>query len=58
MFSLQVQVDPGALEKWIPALEEANNYLYDLLLLNVILDPLIYALRMPEVTEEHFLFVF
>ncbi len=43
-------MDPGALEKWIPTLEEANNYLYDLLLLNVILDPLIYALRMPEVT--------
>ncbi len=46
---IQVQVDPDVLQKWIPILEEANNYLYDLLLLNSILDPLIYALRMPEV---------
>ncbi len=45
-----VQVQYGYVaEAWIPILQEADKYLYDLLLLNCILDPLIYAIRMPEV---------
>ncbi len=45
-----IQVQYGYItEKWIPILQEADKYLYDLLLLNCILDPLIYAIRMPEV---------
>ena len=46
---IQVMVNPAAINGWIPYLDIADKYLYDLMLLNAILDPVIYAIRMPEV---------
>ena len=46
---IQVMVNPEVINKWIRYLGIADKYLYDLMLLNAIMDPIIYAIRMPEV---------
>ncbi len=46
---IQVKIDPRPLQKWIPILSQADTYLYDLLMLNAICDPIIYAVRMREI---------
>ena len=46
---IQVTIDKHALEGMIATLIDADQYLYDLLLLNAICDPIVYAIRMPEV---------
>ena len=46
---IQVSVDRSVVEPVIAALVDADQYLYDLLLLNAICDPIVYAIRMPEV---------
>ncbi len=46
---IQVKVDPKPLEKLQYILLKADTYLYDLLMLNAILDPIIYAVRMREI---------
>ena len=43
------QVNPSAVKQIVAILYKADQYLYDLLLLNAILDPIIYAIRMREV---------
>ena len=44
-----VRVNPMVLRKFTTTLQDVDQYLYDLLLLNCIIDPIIYAVRMPEV---------
>ena len=46
---IQVKVNPMGLHKVLAVLTAADQYLYDLMLLNCIFDPIIYAIRMPEV---------
>ena len=46
---IQVSIDSSVVEPLLAVLMNADQYLYDLLLLNAICDPLVYAIRMPEV---------
>ena len=46
---IQVKIDPTPIEKWWHILSKADMYLYDLLMLNAICDPIIYAVRMREI---------
>ena len=43
------KVSPGTLKTFTPSLQNADQYLYDLLLLNCIIDPIVYAVRMPDI---------
>ena len=45
----KVSVSPEILQFAYPILEQVDKYLYDLMLLNTLLDPIIYAIRMNEV---------
>lgn len=46
---IQVKIDPAPIQKWLHILSKADMYLYDLLMLNAICDPIIYAVRMREI---------
>ncbi len=46
---ISVYVNREMVETWAPVLAKADYYLFDLLLINAICDPLIYATRMPEI---------
>ena len=46
---IQVFVDMSVLRPFLAVLASADQYLFDLLLLNAIADPAVYAIRMPEV---------
>ena len=46
---IQVHINPKAVHIIATSLMEADQYLFDLLLLNTLLDPIIYAVRMREV---------
>lgn len=46
---IQIQVDDSKVRDFIVIFVQANNYLYVLLLCNSLCDPIIYAIRLPEV---------
>ena len=46
---IQVKVDPEPIQRWWPILSKADMYLYDLLMVNAICDPIIYAVRTREI---------
>jgi hypothetical protein len=46
---IQIQVDVSKVKDFIVIFVQANNYLYILLLCNSLCDPIIYAIRLPEV---------
>ncbi|XP_062614180.1 melanocortin receptor 4-like [Saccostrea cucullata] len=46
---IQIHIDESKIRDYIVKFVEANNYLYILLLCNSLCDPIIYAIRLPEV---------
>ena len=50
---IQVKVDPEPIKRWWPILSKADMYLFDLLMLNAICDPIIYAVRTREIRSAY-----
>ena len=46
---LKVKTDPSSVQELKSVLYKADKYLYDLLLLNSLMDPIIYTVRMPDI---------
>ncbi|XP_061166925.1 melanocortin receptor 4-like [Saccostrea echinata] len=46
---IQIHIDDAKIREYIVMFVQANNYLYILLLCNSLCDPIIYAIRLPEV---------
>ncbi len=45
---IQVQVNPRFVQKLLSVFVKADQHLYNILLLNTLFDPVVYALRIPE----------
>ena len=45
---IQVNINPDSVDKLVRILIQADQHLYNLLLLNTLFDPIIYAVRIPE----------
>ena len=53
MLIIQVHVNPGAVRNLLVILVNADQHLYNLLLLNALLDPIIYAVRIREIRHNY-----
>ena len=52
-----VELNPQILIPHIPILEKVNYYLFNLLLVNVLMDPIIYAVRLRDIRQGYFRFL-
>ena len=49
----KVRVNPAMVHRWMHVLSQVDSYMYNLLLVNALCDPIIYAVRMREVRQSY-----